>query len=102
MYLNKMSNILLDLGTQPLVGNLCLSKEDSLHAKKYPLKAYYNKDLKISLDTEIKPSLLYEKYSYHSGVSKPYIKHCEDMYASFKHLKSNTIISKLSVKCLEW
>jgi hypothetical protein len=87
-----MSNILLDLGTQPLVGNLCLSKDASLHAKKYPLKAYYNEDLKISIDTEIEPRILYEKYSYHSGVSKPYIKHCEDMYASFKHLKSNTII----------
>ncbi len=87
-----MSNILLDLGTQPLVGNLCLSKEESLRAKKYPLKAHYNKDLKINLDTEIEPSILYEKYSYHSGVSKPYIKHCEDMYSSFKHLKSNTII----------
>ena len=87
-----MSHILLDLGKQPLVGNLSLSKEESLRAKKYPLKAHYNKDLKINLDIEIEPNILYEKYSYHSGVSKPYIKHCEDMFLSFKHLESNTII----------
>ncbi len=57
-----MSHILLDLGTQPLVGNLSLSKEESLRAKKYPLKANYNKDLKINLDIEIEPKILYEKY----------------------------------------
>ena len=88
----QMSNILLDLGTQPLVGNLCDSREESLNAKQYPLKAVYNDDLKINLDIEIEPSLLYKTYSYHSGVSKPYIKHCEEMYSSFKHLKSSTII----------
>ena len=87
-----MSRILLDLGKQPLVGNLCVSREQSLKAIKYPLKAKYNNDLKISLDIEIEPSSLYKNYSYHSGVSKPYIKHCEDMYSSFRHLKSNTII----------
>ncbi len=87
-----MSNILLDLGKQPLVGNLCHSKEESLYAKRYPLIATYNNDLKIRLDTEIEPNILYKKYSYHSGVSKPYIEHCEEIYLSFKHLKSNTII----------
>ena len=87
-----MSNILLDLGTQPLVGSLCLSKEESLNVKKYPLKAHYDKDLNINLNTEIEPSILYEQYSYYSSVNKPYIKHCEELYSSFKHLKSNTII----------
>ena len=87
-----MSNILLDLGTQPLVGNLCHTKDQSLHVKQYPLKANYNNDLKIRLDIEIEPNILYKNYSYHSGVSKPYIEHCEKIYLSFKHLKSNTII----------
>ena len=96
-----MSHILLDLGTQPLVGNLCLSKEESLHVKKYPLRAHYNKDLKINLDTEIEPRILYEKYLYHSGVSKPYIKHCEDIYSSFKHLKSKTVSIKHRYSNLE-
>ena len=59
-----MSMMLLDLGIQPLVNNLCETKEESLGVKKFPLKANYTEDLKIHLDTEIKPDLLYKKYLY--------------------------------------
>ena len=87
-----MRNILLDLGRQPLANYLCKSEEDSFAAELYQLKAEYNNNLKINLDKEIDPNLLYGKYFYHSGVNKPYIKHCEELFYSINHLKSNIII----------
>jgi len=87
-----MSGTLLDLGTQPLVNNLCLSREESLNAKRYPLKAEYRDDLTIHLDTEIPPNMLYKNYLYNSGVSLPYIHHCREMYDSCKHLSMKVII----------
>ena len=57
-----MDKLLLDLGYQPLVNNLCRDKEESINVKKYPLKAKYNKDLMINLDTEIPPNTLYKQY----------------------------------------
>ena len=90
--MNKRKNLLLDLGTQPLVNNLCMSKDEALKIQQYPLRANFTEDLKISLDTEIPPHILYKNYYYHSGVSLPYIKHCEKMYSTFKHLKPKVFI----------
>ena len=90
--MNKRKNLLLDLGTQPLVNNLCMSKDEALKIEQYPLRANFTEDLKISLDTEIPPHILYKNYYYHSGVSLPYIKHCEKMYSTFKHLKPKVFI----------
>ena len=87
-----MDKLLLDLGFQPLVNNLCNDKEESLNVKKYPLKAKYNKDLLINLDVEITPNTLYKEYLYRSGINKPYIDHCEQMFETIKHLKSDVII----------
>lgn len=87
-----MSNTLLDLGTQPLVNNLCLTREESLNIKRYPLRAEYQDDLTIHLDTEIPPDMLYKNYLYNSGVSLPYIEHCRQMYDSCKHLNMKVII----------
>ena len=87
-----MSNILLDLGSQPLANYLCKSEEESLNAQLYQLKAEYNNNLKINLDTEVDPKKLYNKYYYHSGVNQPYIKHCEELFCSINHLNLNTII----------
>jgi hypothetical protein len=67
--------ILLNLGLQPLVNNLCKSKESALAAKKYPLCAVINDDLEIRLDTEVDTDELYKDYLYFSGINKPYIKH---------------------------
>ena len=92
MEMANMNNTLLDLGTQPLVNNLCLSKEESLSAKRHPLKAMYQDDLTIHLDTEIPPDILYKNYLYNSGVSLPYIDHCEKMYDSCKHLSMKVMI----------
>tara|TARA_B100000579_G_scaffold403487_1_gene387541 strand:+ start:3340 stop:4524 length:1185 start_codon:yes stop_codon:yes gene_type:complete len=87
-----MRNVLVDLGRQPLANYLCKSEEESFAAELYTLKAEYNDNLKINLDKEIDPHSLYNNYYYHSGVNKPYIKHCEELYYSTKHLKSNIII----------
>ena len=87
-----MDKLLLDLGYQPLVNNLCKDREESINVKKYPLKAKYNKDLLINLDVEIPPDILYKEYLYRSGINKPYIKHCEQMFETIKHLKSEVII----------
>ena len=87
-----MDKLLLDLGYQPLVNNLCKDRESSLNAQMYPLKAVYNKDLLINLDTEISPNTLYKEYLYRTGINVPYIKHCEKMFDTIKHLKSDVII----------
>lgn len=87
-----MKNTLLDLGTQPLVNNLCSSKEESLNVERYPLRAEYEDDMTIHLDTEIPPDILYKNYLYHSGVSQPYIEHCKSMFDSIKHLKMDVVI----------
>ena len=72
-----MDNLLLDLGDQPLVNNLCKSRSQSLSIEKFPLRAKYNDDLLINLDTEVPPNFLYKEYLYRSGINIPYIKHCE-------------------------
>lgn len=87
-----MPQTLLDLVDQPLVNNLCASASASLQAERHPLKAVYQEDLTIHLDTEVPPQKLYENYLYRSGVSQPYIKHCEEMYNSVRHLRLDTII----------
>jgi len=87
-----MAGTLLDLIDQPLVNNLKLSAHEALHAKRYPLRAVYQDDLTIHLDTEVPPSELYGEYLYRSGVSQPYIDHCKGMYHSLNHLNLETII----------
>ena len=87
-----MNNLFLDLGNQPIVNNLCSSKNESINITKYPLKAIYNSDLLINLNLEIPPDILYEEYFYRSSINIPYIKHCEDMFETIRHLKSEVII----------
>ena len=50
-----MSGTLLDLGSQPLVNNLCNSANEALEAERFPLRAVYEDDLTIHLDTEVPP-----------------------------------------------
>ena len=84
--------ILLNLGIQPLVNNLCRSKEAALHAKQYQLCATIDDDLLIKLDTTVPSDELYKDYLYHSGVNMPYIYHCRQMWHDIKHLRHQTII----------
>ena len=87
-----MDKLLLDLGDQPIVNNLCKSRHQSLSIEKFPLRAKYNEDLLINLDTEVPPDILYKEYFYRSGINIPYIKHCENIFETIKHLKSDVII----------
>ena len=59
-----MRNVLLDLGRQPLANYLCENEEDSFNAELYQLKAEYNKNLRINLDKEVDPNLLYNEYNH--------------------------------------
>ena len=86
------TKILLNLGTQPLVNNLCRSKEASLAARQYPLCALIDNDLCIELDTVVPSDELYKDYLYYSGISMPYVQHCRQLWHSIKHLRHDTIL----------
>jgi len=87
-----MTKTILDLGTQPLVNNLCSSEQEAMEAEQFPLKAVVEEDLTIHLDHAVDPEILYKHYLYRSGVSQPYIDHCAALFHSFKHLRHGTII----------
>lgn len=87
-----MTKTILDLGTQPLVNNLCNNKEEALEAEQFPLRAVVEKDLTIHLDYAVDPDILYKHYLYRSGVSQPYIDHCKRLYKSLCHLNLSTVI----------
>jgi hypothetical protein len=73
--------IYLDLGMMPLVNNLNNTKEESLDCLKYPLAVQlFPQSGLSSLTTEIDPKILYYHYLYKSGISQPYIEHCEEMF----------------------
>lgn len=70
-----------NLGEVPLVNNLCSSKEESLNCSKYPLAVqYFPKSGLSTLTHAVDPKILYTNYTYKSGVSYPYIEHCEEMF----------------------
>jgi novobiocin biosynthesis protein NovU/D-mycarose 3-C-methyltransferase len=71
----------LDLGDIPLVNNLCSTRESSLACKRYPLSVQLFQGSGLSCLTELIPKEeLFSHYLYKSGVSKPYISHCSQMY----------------------
>ena len=70
-----------NLGNLPLVNNLCYSRHESLTCPRYPLAVQYFPDSELStLTYAINPDILYTDYTYKSGVSYPYIEHCEEMF----------------------
>lgn len=78
---SKERIIYFDLGLMPLVNNLNNTKEESLNCPKYPLAVQLFPESGIStLTAEIDPNILYQYYLYKSGVSQPYIEHCEEMF----------------------
>jgi hypothetical protein len=85
---------LLDLGTQPLVNNLCNTEEEALNAEQFELKAVIEDDLTIRLNSSVDPEKLYSDYLYKSGVGAPYRFHCANMFRDIKSrsLKYDTIV----------
>ena len=70
-----------DLGNIPLVNNLCNTRQESLDAERFPLALnYYIASGLTSLDFAVDGNLLFSHYLYKSGVNKPYIEHCRDMF----------------------
>jgi len=70
-----------NLGNIPLVNNLSYSRHESLTYSRYPLAVQYFTQSKLcTLTCIINPEILYTNYTYKSGVSYPYIEHCEEMF----------------------
>lgn len=75
------SIVYLDLGLMPLVNNLNDSRQESLECPKYPLAVQiFEKSGLSTLTVEVDPTELYQHYLYKSGVSLPYIEHCQEMF----------------------
>jgi len=71
----------LDLGNIPIEGNLCSSREESINIERYPMILQYFLQSKLVTLTEyIDKDKIYLNYLYHSGISKPYLEHCSEMY----------------------
>jgi C-methyltransferase C-terminal domain len=80
----------LYLGNIPIEGQLCDTREESLNATRYPmLLQYFPKSKLVTLNEYVDPDKIYENYLYHSGISKPYIDHCGEMFDYInKHMLS--------------
>ena len=77
----------LDLGSVPLVNNLCATKEESLVCEKFPLAIQFFPKSRLTCLTEIvNKDSLFLNYLYRSGVNKPYLDHCVKMYDYLSHM----------------
>jgi hypothetical protein len=71
----------LNLGKVPLVNNLCKTRKESLDCKKFPLAIQFFPESKLTCLTEfVEKDNLFLNYLYRSGVNKPYLDHCANMY----------------------
>lgn len=71
----------LNLGKIPLVNNLCETRKDSLNCERFPLAVQFFPESKITCLTDIvNKDNLFLHYLYQSGVNKPYLDHCSEMY----------------------
>jgi novobiocin biosynthesis protein NovU/D-mycarose 3-C-methyltransferase len=78
---NEESRVFVDLGMVPLVNNLCDSREESINVKRFPLAVQLFTRSRLACLTEvIDKELLFRNYVYQSGINKPFISHCADMY----------------------
>ena len=71
----------LNLGSVPLVNNMCATRSESLDCKRYPLSIQLFPESGLTCLTEtINKDNLFLNYLYRSGVNKPYLVHCAKMY----------------------
>ena len=76
-----------NLGSVPLVNNLCQSREESLSCQKFPLAIQFFPESGLTTLTEVvNKNNLFLNYLYRSGVNKPYLDHCAKMYASLTRM----------------
>ena len=71
----------LNLGSVPLVNNLCISRNESYECERFPLAIQFFPESRLTCLTEyINKDDLFLNYLYRSGVNKPYLIHCVKMY----------------------
>lgn len=93
---SKIKSEFLNLGNIPLVNNLCDTRKEALDCKKYPLAVQFFPESKVTCLTEIvNKDSLFLNYLYQSGVNKPYLEHCAEMYDYLSHIidfKDNDLV----------
>jgi hypothetical protein len=86
----------LNLGEIPLVNNLLPSRKEAIYCPRFPLGVQYFLESKLVTLTEIvNKDKLFLNYVYQSGVNKPYLQHCSEMYdylAKYVNMRSNPVI----------
>jgi novobiocin biosynthesis protein NovU/D-mycarose 3-C-methyltransferase len=86
----------LNLGNVPLVNNLCATRDESLKVDRFPLAIQLFPESNLTCLTEIvDKDQLFLNYLYRSGVNKPYLAHCADMYdylINFIHLEDKDLV----------
>ena len=83
---------MIDLGLMPLVNNLHDTARSALAAKRYPLQVVMGADSIAHLSYQVPPAEMYASYFYRSGVSAPFVQHCQDMFAEIAHLAPKRVI----------
>jgi len=70
----------LDLGMMPLVNQLEDTKEKALSVDRFPLEVLFCGNCGLSqLSCIVNPAIMFTEYPYRSGISKTFIKHCDDL-----------------------
>jgi hypothetical protein len=86
----------INLGNIPLVNNLCNTQEEALSCERFPLAVQFFPESKVTCLTDIvNKDNLFLNYLYQSGVNKPYLNHCAEMYDYLSHIvvfKDNDLV----------
>ena len=78
---SEISHEYLNLGSVPLVNNLCKTRQESLDCERFPLAIQFFPESRLTCLTEyINKDEMFLNYLYRSGVNKPYLEHCAKMY----------------------
>lgn len=93
---NKLVHSLIKLGKTPIANNLSITTKSQ---PEYMLHAQIcEKCFLVQVDPNIGPSNFFEEYSYQSGLSNTWKKHCDQLAKKIKKLryKKNTIILEVA------
>lgn len=86
----------INLGNIPLVNNLCATQKEALQCERFPLAVQFFPESKITCLTDIvNKDDMFLNYLYSSGVNKPYLDHCAEMYDYLSHVvtfKDNDLV----------
>jgi hypothetical protein len=80
-----------NLGKMPLVNNLTNSFEESINCERYKLSVGISDKGLVRLTDVVDTRLMFDRYLYLSGTSKPFIDHCKSM---IKYLKNYITINE--------